>query len=106
MTNSWSMLYDEILKMDKKNNLDEIKLKDITPNGNWATDGTWIAGTDDHDFFINPDPDSIYPSSTPWKYNEEEIVKELLEYIKPKHSSVNYKTLQKNDDSVDQFTTS
>jgi hypothetical protein len=88
MTNSWSMLYDEILKMDKKTNLDEIKLEDITPNGNWApeiqaaVDGTWMAGTDDHDFYLNSDPDVIYASSTPWKYNEEEIVKELLEYIR------------------------
>jgi len=82
MTNSWSMLYDEILKMDKKNNLDEIKLEDIAPNSNWATDGTWIAGTDDRDFCINPNHDAIYTSSTPWKYNEEEIVKELLDYIR------------------------
>ena len=100
MTNSWSMLYDEILKMDKKNNLDEIKLKDITPNGNWATDGTWIAGTDDHDFFINSDPDAIYTSSTPWKYNEEEIVKELLDYIRgtyKQHYAANDQNLQTLD---------
>jgi len=41
-----------------------------------------IAGTDDRDFCINPNHDAIYASSTPWKYNEEEIVKELLDYIR------------------------
>ena len=53
MTNSWSMLYDEILKMDDHINLN-------IPNGNI-------------DIAISP--------ATPFKYNEEEIVKELLEYI-------------------------
>ena len=98
MTNSWSMLYDEILKMDKKTNLDEIKLEDITPNGNLATDGTWIAGTDDHDFCISPD--LIPTSPTPWKYNEEEIVKELLEYIRgtyKQHYAANDQNLQTLD---------
>ena len=54
MTNSWSMLYDEILKMDDHINLN-------IPNGN---------------IDITSSP------STPFKYNEEEIVKELLEYIR------------------------
>jgi hypothetical protein len=54
MTNSWSMLYDEILKMDDHINLN-------IPNGNI-------------DIAISP--------ATPFKYNEEEIVKELLEYIR------------------------
>ena len=54
MTNSWSMLYDEILKMDDYINLN-------APNGN---------------IDITSSP------STPFKYNEEEIVKELLEYIR------------------------
>ena len=54
MTNSWSMLYDEILKMDDHINLN-------APNGN---------------IDITSSP------STPFKYNEEEIVKELLEYIR------------------------
>ena len=97
MTNSWSMLYDEILKMDKNTNTNlnstETDEDDLiggfrlskdgeTSVGNWTADGTWIAGTNDRDFCINPDPDSIYASSTPWKYNEEEIVKELLDYIR------------------------
>ena len=54
MTNSWSLLYDEILKMDDHINLN-------IPNGN---------------IDITSSP------STPFKYNEEEIVKELLEYIR------------------------
>ena len=54
MTNSWSMLYDEILKMDDHINLN-------IPNGN---------------IDITSSP------STPFKYNEEEIVKELLDYIR------------------------
>ena len=54
MTNSWSMLYDEILKMDDHINLN-------MPNGN---------------IDITSSP------ATPFKYNEEEIVKELLDYIR------------------------
>jgi len=58
MTNSWSMLYDEILKMDE-------------------TDFT-IDMTD-----ISIDSfESAYPITTNWKYNEEEILKELLEYVR------------------------
>ena len=57
MTNSWSMLYDEILKMDEN---------DFTID---MTDSS--LGSID---LINP--------KTPWKYNEEEILKELLEYIR------------------------
>jgi len=54
MTNSWSMLYDEILKMDDYINLN-------LPEG---------------------PVDFIPTSAAPFKYNEEEIVKELLEYIR------------------------
>ncbi len=54
MTNSWSLLYDEILKMDENTNLN--------------TQQSPI--------------DFIPTSATPFKYNEEEIVKELLEYIR------------------------
>jgi|TARA_Y100000296_G_C5043196_1_gene190945 hypothetical protein len=49
MTNSWSMLYDEILKMDK---------------------------LDDNMISVNQTK-----SYTQYKYNEEEILKELKEYI-------------------------
>jgi len=54
MTNSWSMLYDEILKMDDHINFN----KQQSPI------------------------DFIPTSATSFKYNEEEIVKELLEYIR------------------------
>jgi hypothetical protein len=55
---------------------DTIELKDgMTP---------W--GHSDHEFLIqnNMSENIIIPNSpaTPWKYNEEEIVKELLEYIR------------------------
>ena len=53
MINSWSMLYDEILKMDEY-----IKLN------------------------TQQSPIDFIPTPTPFKYNEEEIVKELLEYIR------------------------
>ena len=53
MTNSWSMLYDE-LKMDE-----------ITINM--------------EESFV--DFNKAYPV-IPWKYNEEEILKELLEYVR------------------------
>ena len=55
MTNSWSLLYDEILKMDENTNLNTQQSPiDFIPNS----------------------------ASTLFKYNEEEIVKELLEYIR------------------------
>ena len=56
MTNSWSMLYDEILKMDEN----DFTIS-MTDNSSGSID------------LINPDD---------WKYNEEEILKELLEYIR------------------------
>jgi hypothetical protein len=68
MTNSWSMLYDEILKMDET-----------------IDDGMrpWVHS--DYEFLINnPNMTDTIPNSpaTPFKYNEEEIVEELLEYIR------------------------
>ena len=63
MTNAWSMLYDEILKMDEKTlNL-----------------GTPISGAmgDDHITFhldMNKDPNR-------YKYDEDTILKELQDYI-------------------------
>jgi len=53
MTNSWSMLYDE-LKMDE-----------ITIN----MEGSFVDFNKSH-------------PAIPWKYNEEEILKELLEYVR------------------------
>ena len=67
------MLYDEILKMDENTNLN-----------------TQQSPID----FI---PTSV---STPWKYNEEEIVKELLDYIRgtyKQHYAANDQNLQTLD---------
>ena len=57
MTNSWSMLYDEILKMDEN---------DFT-----------ISMTDNSSGSID-----LINHRTPWKYSEEEILQELLEYVR------------------------
>jgi len=67
MINSWSLLYDE-LKMNET-----------------IDDGMRPWGHSDYEFLIaNPNMNDIIPNSpaTPWKYNEEVIVKELLEYIR------------------------
>ena len=60
--NSWSFLYDEILKMEKENTFTSGK-------------EPMIGSSEDTDI-ISKSP------GVPWKYNEEEIVKELLEYIR------------------------
>tara|TARA_R110000796_G_scaffold37298_15_gene94183 strand:+ start:7835 stop:8233 length:399 start_codon:yes stop_codon:yes gene_type:complete len=73
MTNSWSLLYDEILKMDEY-----IKLN---------TQQSPI------DFIPTP-------TATPFKYNEDEIVKELLDYIRGtyrQHYAANDQNLQTLD---------
>ena len=68
MSNFWSMLFDEILKLDE-------------------TIGDCMRpwGHRDNEFLIdNPNMTDTIPNSSvnPFKYNEEEIVKELLEYIR------------------------
>ena len=73
MTNSWFLLYDEILKMDENTNLN-----------------------------TQQSPIDFIPTSasTPWKYNEEEIVKELLDYIRgtyKQHYAANDQNLQTLD---------
>jgi hypothetical protein len=81
MVNSWSLLYDE-LKMDEypyPNNFG------ATPDYTELDDGMRPWGHSDYEFLItNPNMTDIIPNSpaTPWKYNEEAIVKELLEYIR------------------------
>jgi hypothetical protein len=51
---------------------------------NTIDDGMRPWGHSDYEFLINNNMDEIIKQSpsTPWKYNEEEIVKELLEYIR------------------------
>ena len=76
MTNSWSMLYDEILKMNAEENMNTAFVgahgeDHITLNINMP------------DEFIEPTGNiDIISSKIPWKYNEEEILKELLEYVR------------------------
>jgi hypothetical protein len=73
MTNIWSLLYDE-LNMDDNN----------TPDYTELDDGMRPWGHSDYEFLINNNMNEIINNSpaTPWKYNEEAIVKELLEYIR------------------------
>jgi hypothetical protein len=65
MVNSWSLLYDELTM---KETID---------------DGMRPWGHSDYEFLISNMDNMITESNAiPWKYNEEEIVKELLEYIR------------------------
>jgi hypothetical protein len=65
MVNSWSLLYDELTM---KETID---------------DGMRPWGHSDYEFLISNMGNMITESNAiPWKYNEEKIVKELLEYIR------------------------
>ena len=65
MVNSWSLLYDELTM---KETID---------------DGMRPWGHSDYEFLISNMGNMITESNAiPWKYNEEEILKELLEYIR------------------------
>jgi hypothetical protein len=65
MVNSWSLLYDELTM---KETID---------------DGMRPWGHSDYEFLISNMDNMITESNAiPWKYNEEKIVKELLEYIR------------------------
>jgi|TARA_Y100000033_G_scaffold39033_1_gene38458 hypothetical protein len=78
--NSWSFLYDEILKMEKENTFTSGK-------------EPMIGSSEDTDI-ISKSP------GVPWKYNEEEIVKELLEYIRgtyKQHYAANDENIQTLD---------
>ena len=66
MTNNWVQEYLDSMYPDIPNNLDEPIVMD------------------ENTFYVDTTLDDVIPNSpsTPWKYNEEEIVKELLEYIR------------------------
>ena len=66
MTNNWVQEYLDSMYPDIQNNLDEPIVMD------------------ENTFYVDTTLDDVIPNSpsTPWKYNEEEIVKELLEYIR------------------------
>jgi hypothetical protein len=76
MINAWSLLYDEVLKMNTDHCLDEMP-------ENIANEFTEAFG----DVNINLDTITGYKmkdltnDNRFWKYNEEVIVKELLDYI-------------------------
>ena len=86
--NSWSFLYDEILKMEKENtfNITAGKYQQLLEE-------PMIGSSEDTDL-ISKSP------GVPWKYNEEEIVKELLEYIRgtyKQHYAANDENIQTLD---------
>ena len=94
MINSWSMLSDE---MNSSND-------DFTVFGSYNDD---VIDFGQHDFRINLGDENLVSDSLisdspaiPWKYNEEEIVKELLEYIRgtyKQHYAANDENIQTLD---------
>ena len=78
MTNSWSLLFDELNMNDSP---DTINLGYGLPGG-LGDDHITLSYNDT--FHLDTTIDNVIPNSpaTPWKYNEEAIVKELLEYIR------------------------
>ena len=70
------MLYDEILKMNAEENMNTVFV------GAYGEDHITL-NIDMPDEFIEPTGNiDIISSKVPWKYNEEEILKELLEYVR------------------------
>jgi len=86
MTNNWVQEYLDSMYPDIPNNLDEPIVMDEYPYSMNEFTGSHVRGGMGNDhitFNLNMSEDIIKNSpSTPWKYNEEEIVKELLEYIR------------------------
>ena len=66
MTNAWSLLYDIMYGPEDEQNF---------INSRYS--GSTMASTSNDTFSIITDSPAI-----PWKYNEEKIVKELLEYVR------------------------
>ena len=96
MVNSWSLLYDE-LNMDEHSYFNQFTGSHVRggmgedhisfPDYTELDDGMRPWGHSDYEFLINNNifnMKDIIPNSpaTPWKYNEEAIVKELLKYIR------------------------
>ena len=70
MTNAWALLHDELMTEHSEHYYD-FDRNDPNKENPFTTDTLAKTGNID---LINP--------RTPWKYNEEEILKELLEYIR------------------------
>ena len=105
MTNAWSFLYDA-MNEDKIDFTDAHCTEFITMNSNSDymesfNYGNTVSNGDKIEFDIIPGMDLITESKgTPWKYNEEEIVKELLEYIRgtyKQHYAANDENIQTLD---------
>jgi hypothetical protein len=75
MVNSWSLLYDE-LKMSEnfETTYESSLLKGLPYPYGYDVTGNVTARNDDNIISNSP--------AIPWKYNEDKIVKELLEYIR------------------------
>ena len=74
MTNAWSLLYDELTMSET------YETKFVTEPVHYTIDGTGSTPiTFDFNDTINLTNNS---PAIPWKYNEEKVVKELLEYIR------------------------
>jgi hypothetical protein len=74
MTNAWSLLYDE-LKMSE--NFETTYESSIPKELSYPYEYSgFTVGNDDTISLTNNSP------AIPWKYNEEKIVKELLEYVR------------------------
>jgi len=77
MTNAWSLLYDELKMSENFEITYESSLpKELPYPYEYNVTGNVTVRSDDTISLTNKSP------AIPWKYNEEKIVKELLEYIR------------------------
>ena len=105
MTNAWSLLYDELMitsaNSDDYNDFWEQSWKLAEQSIDYTYNISTAPVNDDKITFNIPQMDLITESKgTPWKYNEEEIVKELLEYIRgtyKQHYAANDENIQTLD---------
>ncbi|MEK9699406.1 MAG: DUF3310 domain-containing protein [Candidatus Poseidoniales archaeon] len=95
MINSWSMLSDEMNSSnDDFSILDSVYSDEISSSYNEDAIDFGQNENVDFDSLISDSP------AIPWKYNEEEIVKELLEYIRgtyKQHYAANDENIQTLD---------
>jgi len=77
MTNAWSLLYDELKMSENFEITYESSLpKELPYPYEYNVTGNVAVMSDDTISITNKSP------AIPWKYNEEKIVKELLEYVR------------------------
>jgi hypothetical protein len=75
MTNAWSLLYDELKMSENFETTYESSIPKQELPYPYEYSG-FMVGNDDTISLTNNSP------AIPWKYNEEKIVKELLEYVR------------------------